>query len=78
MKKPTCYCFTWMALIAFIELNFTVAFLLLRKTWDGRFVGNQQQSVHPPHISASEGGESREGLLGKRGVIFFRVGSVFT
>ena len=37
MKKPTlCSCFTW---IVFIELNFTVAFLLIRKTWDGRFVG---------------------------------------
>ena len=33
MKKPTlCCCFTW---IAFIELNFTVPFLLKRKTWDG-------------------------------------------
>ena len=29
MKKPTlCCCFTW---IVFIELNFTVAFLLIRK-----------------------------------------------
>ena len=37
MKKPTlCCCFTW---IVFIELNFTVAFLLIRKTWDGRFAG---------------------------------------
>ena len=32
MKKPMlCCCFTW---IVFIELNFTVAFLLIRKTWD--------------------------------------------
>ena len=38
MKKPTlCCCFTW---IVFIELNFTVTFLLIRKTWDDRFVGN--------------------------------------
>ena len=29
MKKPTC--FTW---IVFIEFNFTVAFLLIEKTWD--------------------------------------------
>ena len=29
--------FTW---IVFIELNFTVAFLLIRKTWDGRLVGS--------------------------------------
>ena len=37
MKKPMlCCCFTW---IVFIELNFTVAFLLIRKTWDDRFVG---------------------------------------
>ena len=37
MKKPTLYCcFTW---IVFIELNFTVAFLLMRKPWDDRFAG---------------------------------------
>ena len=37
MKKPTlCCCFTW---IVFIELNFTVAFLLIMKTLDGRFAG---------------------------------------
>ena len=36
MKKPTlCCCFAW---IVFIELNFTVAFLFIRKTWDDRFV----------------------------------------
>ena len=35
MKKPTLCCFTW---IVFIELNFTGAFLLIRKTWDARFV----------------------------------------
>ena len=35
MKKPTlCYCFTW---IVFIKLNFTVAFLLIRKSWDDGF-----------------------------------------
>ena len=32
MEKATfCCCFTW---ILFIQLNFTVAFLLIRKTWD--------------------------------------------
>ena len=32
MKTPTLSCcFTW---IVFIELNFTLAFLLIRKTWD--------------------------------------------
>ena len=37
MKKPTLSCcFTW---IVFIELNFTVAFLLIRKTWHDRFTG---------------------------------------
>ena len=36
MKKPTlCCCFTWI----FIELNFTAAFLLIRKTWDDGFAG---------------------------------------
>ena len=35
MKKPNLYyCFTW---IVFLELNFTVAFLLIRKTWDDIF-----------------------------------------
>ena len=34
-EKPTlCCCFTWML---FIELNFTVAFMLIRKTWEDRF-----------------------------------------
>ena len=38
MKKPTfCYCFTW---IVFIELNFTVVFLLIKKTWDDGFFDN--------------------------------------
>ena len=37
MKKPTiCCCFTW---IVFIELNFTVVFLFIRKTWDDGFAG---------------------------------------
>ena len=35
MKKPNLYyCFTW---IVFLELNFTVVFLLIRKTWDDIF-----------------------------------------
>ena len=35
IKKLTLCCsFTW---ILFIELNFTVAYLLIRKTWDDRF-----------------------------------------
>ena len=37
MKKPTMCCsFTR---IAFIEINFTVTFLLISKTWDGQFGG---------------------------------------
>ena len=37
MKNPTlCCCFTW---TVFIELNFTVAFLSIRKTWDDGFAG---------------------------------------
>ena len=37
MKKPTLNCcFIW---IVFIELNFTVVFLLIRKTWDDGFAG---------------------------------------
>ena len=35
MKKPMLCCFEW---IVFLELNFAVAFLLIRKTWDDRFV----------------------------------------
>ena len=34
MKKSTLCCFAW---IVFIELNFTVAFLLIRKIWDYQF-----------------------------------------
>ena len=43
MKKPNlCCCFTW---IVFVEFNFTVAFLLIRKTWIDQFaskVGGEQ------------------------------------
>ena len=46
MKKPTvCCCFTW---IVFTELNLTVAFLLIRKTWDDRFdrkIRKSQQGI---------------------------------
>ena len=51
MKKPTlCCCFIW---IAFIELNFTVAFLLISQTWDGRFVSNIACNTN---LSAGGGG----------------------
>ena len=37
IEKPMlCCCFTW---LVFIELNFLVPFLLLRKTWDDGFTG---------------------------------------
>ena len=37
MEKPIlCCCFTF---IVFTELNFKVAFLLIRKTWDDQYVG---------------------------------------
>ena len=35
MKKVACCCFTR---IAFTDLYFTVAFLLIKKTWDGQIV----------------------------------------
>ena len=39
MKKPTlCCCLTW---TIFIELNFTVVFLLIRKAWDDWFAGGK-------------------------------------
>ena len=37
MEKPTLFCY--FTRIVFIELHFTVAFLLIRKTWDDRFAG---------------------------------------
>ena len=58
MKKPTlCCCFIR---IAFIELNFTVAFLLIRKTWHSQFVGN---SVDPPPFFAGRWGGGGGGGL---------------
>ena len=42
IKKPTvCCCFTW---IAYIELNFRVGFLLIRKTWGCLFVSKVRRS----------------------------------
>ena len=69
MKMPPSCCYSiW---IASIELNFTVAFLLIRKTWDGSFVGN---SVHPsPFLPGVRGG-----LLGNGGMTFFMAILVFT
>ena len=37
MNKSTLFCY--FTRIVFIKLNFTVAFLLIRKTWDHRFAG---------------------------------------
>ena len=63
MKKPTlCCCFIR---IAFIELNFTVAFLLIRKTWHSQFVGN---SVDPsPFFCWSIRGGVEGGVRGGEG-----------
>ena len=39
MKKPTLCCyFTW---IVFTELNLTIAFLLIRKSWDEQFASKK-------------------------------------
>ena len=39
MKMPPLRsCFTW---LVFIELNFTIAFLLIRKTWDAGMLVRQ-------------------------------------
>ena len=64
MKKPTLCCFTW---IAFIELGFTAAFLLIRKTLDGRFVGNIVCTPPTPPtptflLSAGDGGWMEGGV----------------
>ena len=40
IKKATLCSFTG---ILFIELNFTVAFLLIRKTWDYQFAGKMRE-----------------------------------
>ena len=59
--------FTW---IVFIEFNFTFAFLLIRKTSCGRFVGNIVCIPH--HLSAGGGGLSlllnfqKKGLTGSQ------------
>ena len=58
MKKPTlCCCFTW---IVFIELNFTVAFLLIRKTWNDGF-----DELGKTHKSC--GGKEEEMILKRMG-----------
>ena len=61
MKKPTlCCCFTW---ILFIELNFTVVFLLISKTLDNLFA------------SRVEGwGILRNGRGGGGGILVMEVG----
>ena len=54
MKKPSlCYCFTW---IIFIELNFTVVFLVIRKTWEDQFdihiwTMNSQYNQKPLYVA---------------------------
>ena len=56
LNKPTLCCFTW---IVFIEVDFTVAFLLIRKTWDKQFVGKMggwEISGNQRHPSNEGGG----------------------
>ena len=54
MEKPVlCVCFTW---IVFIELNFTVAFLIIRKTWDDRILGNGKNPSNEGDDFQMEGG----------------------
>ena len=63
MKKPTfCYCFTW---IVFIELNFTVVFLLIKKTWDDGFFDNMVCT--PFFFCCREEGVERPSKFSKRG-----------
>ena len=66
MKKSTlCCCFTW---IVFIELNFTVAFLLIKKTWNDRFAGEMGGGG----ILRNGGGDpSNGGMILKWGLIPF-------
>ena len=62
MKKVACCCFTR---IAFTDLNFTAAFLLIKKTWDGQFV----ISVHTPHpLSIAAGGGVEPPTKNSRGL----------
>ena len=56
MKKPTlCCCFTW---IVFIELNWTVVFLLIRKAWDDQFASK---------VAGGGGGGGGGGILRRGG-----------
>ena len=58
MKKPTLLCcFTW---IVFIELNFTVAFLLIWKTWDDQFAGKVGDGDFKKYGDPSNGGDDFE------------------
>ena len=66
MKKPTLCCFIW---IVFIEFNFTVAFLLITKTWDGRFVGNIV-CTHPHPLSAGGWSGVERGYWEEEGDLF--------
>ena len=63
VKKPTlCFCFTW---IVFTELNFTVVFLLIRKTWNDRFADEMEGGWG---ILRNGGDPGNGGMILKRGV----------
>ena len=76
MKKPTCCCFTW---TVFIELNFTDAYMLIRKTWDDRFavkVGDRGfQELEG--ILVSGGGGGGEGLIPLYGLCYAKYSKIF-
>ena len=66
MKKPICCCFAWMK---FIELNFTVAFLSIRKTWDDQFPGK---------VGGGMGDFKKWGILVMGGGSDFEMGRLIT
>ena len=62
IKKPTlCCCFTW---IVFIELNSTVALLLIRENWDDAFAGKVGRGGGVGDVKRLRGGDpSNEGII---------------
>ena len=66
MKKPTlCCCFTWIVLT---ELNFTVAFLLKRKTWDDWLAGKVGGGGWGDLRNGGDDFKMKEGLISRCGL----------
>ena len=64
MEKPTL--FYYFTRIVFIELHFTVAFLLIRKTWNDRFAGKVgmedfKKWRYPSNVEGGGGSDKEEG-----------------